>query len=158
MHCSIALANYKIIIFVKLYMADCMGLNIIIIIICGFSFDVRGIGAEVGRHWNDGSLGARARFEEKAQPLPLLWIEDLRDEDRGTYRCRIDFKHAPTKNFKINVEVIGKQTRLEIIPLIKSLEKKKFQDSYFRDSQLNKNIHTIPFPRQQNLLCYKKYD
>ena len=71
------------------------------------SFDVRGQGSEVGRHWNDGSLGARARFEEKARPLPLLWIEDLRDEDEGIYRCRVDFKHAPTQNFQINLQVIG---------------------------------------------------
>ena len=71
---------------------------------------MRGQGSEVGRHWNDGSLGARARFEEKANPQPLLWIEDLRDEDEGTYRCRVDFKHAPTQNFRINLLVIGKRS------------------------------------------------
>ena len=74
-----------------------------------FSFDVRGQGSEVGRHWNDGSLGARARFEEKALPWPLLWIEDLRDEDEGIYRCRVDFKAAPTQNFQINLQVTGKK-------------------------------------------------
>ena len=72
-----------------------------------FSYDVRGQGSEVGRHWNDGSLGARARFEERARPSPLLWIEDLKDEDEGIYRCRVDFKHAPTQNFQINLQVIG---------------------------------------------------
>ena len=73
-----------------------------------FSFDVRGNGVEIGRHWNDGvNLGARARFDERARPYPVLWIEDLRDEDRGLYRCRVDFKQAPTKNFKIELEVIG---------------------------------------------------
>ena len=77
------------------------------------SFDVRGQGSEVGRHWNDGSLGARARFEEKARPRPLLWIEDLRDEDEGIYRCRVDFKHAPTQNFQINLQVIGKLQGLQ---------------------------------------------
>ena len=71
---------------------------------------MRGQGSEVGRHWNDGSLGARARFEEKANPQPLLWIEDLKDEDEGTYRCRVDFKHAPTQNFRINLLVIGKRS------------------------------------------------
>ena len=78
-----------------------------------FSFDVRGQGSEVGRHWNDGSLGARARFEEKANPQPLLWIEDLRDEDEGTYRCRVDFKHAPTQNFRINLLVIGRRATIK---------------------------------------------
>ena len=83
-------------------------LAMIILLLPFSSFDVRGQGSEVGRHWNDGSLGARARFEEKANPLPVLWIEDLRDGDEGTYRCRVDFKHAPTQNFKIHLEVIGK--------------------------------------------------
>ena len=74
-----------------------------------FSFDVRGNGVEIGRHWNDGiNLGARARFDENSKPEPVLWIESLRDSDQGTYRCRVDFKQAPTKNFKINLNVIGK--------------------------------------------------
>ena len=47
-----------------------------------------------------------ARFEEKARP-PSLWIEDLREEDAGLYRCRVDFRQAPTKNFKIRLDVIG---------------------------------------------------
>ena len=64
---------------------------------------------EIGRHWNDGiNLGARARFDENSTPEPVLWIESLRDSDQGTYRCRVDFKQAPTKNFKINLNVIGK--------------------------------------------------
>ena len=64
---------------------------------------------EIGRHWNDGiNLGARARFDENSKPQPVLWIESLRDSDQGTYRCRVDFKQAPTKNFKINLNVIGK--------------------------------------------------
>ena len=51
------------------------------------SFDVRGKGLGIGRHWNDGvNLGPRARFEESSKPLPLLWIEDLREADGGTYR------------------------------------------------------------------------
>ena len=73
------------------------------------SFDVRGNGVEIGRHWNDGTnLGPRARFDEDARPFPLLWIEDLREDDQGQYRCRVDFRLAPTKNFKINLGVIGK--------------------------------------------------
>ena len=81
-----------------------------------FSFDVRGNGVEIGRHWNDGiNLGARARFDENSKPEPVLWIESLRDSDQGTYRCRVDFKQAPTKNFKINLNVIGKLINLKTI-------------------------------------------
>ena len=65
--------------------------------------------SHVGRHWNDGrQLGARAKFDERHHPDPVLWIEDLREDDRGQYRCRVDFKQAPTKNFKVNLDVIGR--------------------------------------------------
>ena len=71
---------------------------------------------EIGRHWNDGiNLGARARFDENSKPEPVLWIESLRDSDQGTYRCRVDFKQAPTKNFKINLNVIGKSSSLDFL-------------------------------------------
>ena len=71
---------------------------------------------EIGRHWNDGiNLGARARFDENSKPEPVLWIESLRDSDQGTYRCRVDFKQAPTKNFKINLNVIGKSSSLDLM-------------------------------------------
>ena len=69
---------------------------------------------EIGRHWNDGvNLGARARFENNdaapARAPSILWIDDLREEDRGAYRCRVDFRQAPTRNARINLEVIGER-------------------------------------------------
>ena len=77
---------------------------------------------EIGRHWNDGiNLGARARFDENAKPQPVLWIESLKDSDQGTYRCRVDFKQAPTKNFKINLNVIGKPISFDIYLYIREL-------------------------------------
>ena len=39
---------------------------------------MRGQGSEVGRHWNDGSLGARARFEEKANPNLCCQITSIK--------------------------------------------------------------------------------
>ena len=74
---------------------------------------MRGNGVEIGRHWNDGvNLGARARFENAAASGPasspsVLWVDDLREADRGAYRCRVDFRQAPTRNARINLEVIG---------------------------------------------------
>jgi hypothetical protein len=81
-----------------------------------FSYDVRGgppggSGSgipESGRHWNDGvRLGARARFDPRARPDPVLWIEDLREADRGTYKCRVDFRQAPARTVKVTLDVIG---------------------------------------------------
>ena len=74
---------------------------------------------EKGRHWKDNrTLGNRAFFSFKEtgmksetgamQIASFLTIEDLRPEDNGFYRCRVDFKEAPTKNTKINLKLIGK--------------------------------------------------
>ena len=74
---------------------------------------------EKGRHWKDNrTLGNRAFFSFKEtgmksetgamQIASFLTIEDLRGEDNGFYRCRVDFKEAPTKNTKINLKLIGK--------------------------------------------------
>ena len=74
---------------------------------------------EKGRHWKDNrTLGNRAFFHYKEtgmrsetgamQIASFLTIESLRPEDNGFYRCRVDFKEAPTKNTKINLKLIGR--------------------------------------------------
>ena len=76
---------------------------------------MRGTG---GKHWSDNNtLGQRAFFafsktgmrSETNAPIiaSKLKINPLRPEDGGTYRCRVDFKEAPTKNTKINLELIS---------------------------------------------------
>ena len=37
----------------------------------------------------------------------FLRIESLLLEDAGPYRCRVDFKQAPTRNVKFRLELIG---------------------------------------------------
>ena len=81
------------------------------------SFDMRQ--KEKGRHWKDDrTLGNRAFFHYKEtgmrsetgamQIASFLTIEALRPEDTGFYRCRVDFKEAPTKNTKIHLKLIGR--------------------------------------------------
>jgi len=76
------------------------------------------VGAE-GRHWVDNStLGNRAYFqfretgtqsETGAKVIAsILAIDPLVYRDRGNYRCRVDFKEAPTKNTRIHLSLIGK--------------------------------------------------
>ena len=75
-------------------------------------------GGDNGRHWRDNStLGQRAIFQfsktgmrsETNAPIiaSTLRIEPLRPEDKGVYRCRVDFKEAPTKNTKIDLQLIS---------------------------------------------------
>ena len=80
------------------------------------SFDMRQ--KEKGRHWKDNrTLGNRAFFHFKEtgmrsetgamQIASSLTIDALIPEDTGFYRCRVDFKEAPTKNTKIHLKLIG---------------------------------------------------
>ena len=82
-----------------------------------FSYDLRGRGPEKARHWSDDHvLGkSRAMFFMAPPPvsssqeslLSVLKIRGIRDSDRGLYRCRVDFKAAPTRNTRANLTVIG---------------------------------------------------
>ena len=83
-----------------------------------YSYDLRGRGPENARHWSDDHvLGtSRAKFfmaktnikKTKEPLLSVLKIRGIRDRDRGLYRCRVDFKAAPTRNTRANLTVIGK--------------------------------------------------
>ncbi len=81
------------------------------------SFDLRE--GESGRHWRDNrTLGERAFFQFHETGMrsetgaavvdSYLGIEPIRPEDRGVYRCRVDFKEAPTKNTRIRLNLISK--------------------------------------------------
>ena len=60
------------------------------------------------RGWNDlETLSDRVDFDVDASPSALV-VNDIRPEDQGLYRCRVDFKKSPTKNARTNLTVISK--------------------------------------------------
>ena len=72
-----------------------------------------------GRHWfANNTVGSRAHFQFAKTGMysetgasviaSTLKIDPLRPEDKGIYRCRVDFQEAPTKNTKIDLRLIGK--------------------------------------------------
>ena len=66
-----------------------------------------------GKHWYDDlNLGGRAFFggENKSS---FLSIENLKDSDRGAYRCCVDFKQAPSRIYKLPFEVEGMAVVME---------------------------------------------
>ncbi|XKL66508.1 hypothetical protein PGB90_009928 [Kerria lacca] len=69
-------------------------------------FDARGRPSGKELHWSDeSSLGPRAYFVTLSRPASLqLDNVQLRDED--TYRCRVDYRNAPTRNFQIHLTII----------------------------------------------------
>ena len=60
-----------------------------------------------GKHWYDDlNLGGRAFFGGENKSF-FLSVENLKDSDRGAYRCRVDFKQAPSRIYKLNLDVVG---------------------------------------------------
>lgn len=70
------------------------------------SFDVRGRQFGQARLWSSPlAFGTRAHFSSTSHPAQLK-IDNVRIEDEGAYRCRVDFRNSPTRNLKINLTVI----------------------------------------------------
>lgn len=49
-------------------------------------------------------LGSRAYFNVEES---VLSIKRVQETDAGQYKCRIDFERFPTKNYVVNLSVIG---------------------------------------------------
>ncbi|VVC94375.1 unnamed protein product [Leptidea sinapis] len=73
-----------------------------------YSFDVRGRSFNKALQWSDPKVfGPRAYFATVARPASLT-LDTVQLDDEGVYRCRVDFKNSPTRNFQIRLSVIGK--------------------------------------------------
>ncbi|XP_021920840.1 carcinoembryonic antigen-related cell adhesion molecule 1-like [Zootermopsis nevadensis] len=71
-----------------------------------YSFDVRGRPFTKALYWSDNNaFGPRAYFVTGSNPAGLT-LESVQLDDQGIYRCRVDFKNSPTRNFQINLTVI----------------------------------------------------
>uniref|UniRef100_A0A6A7FZD0 Protein turtle homolog A-like n=4 Tax=Hirondellea gigas TaxID=1518452 RepID=A0A6A7FZD0_9CRUS len=71
-----------------------------------FSVDARGSSMYSGEHWSDpDQLGTRGSVKVRSGHQGL-YLTKLVPEDAGQYRCRVDFKTSPTKNFRINLQII----------------------------------------------------
>ncbi|CAG4932245.1 unnamed protein product [Parnassius apollo] len=76
-----------------------------------YSFDVRGRSFNKALQWSDPNVfGPRAYFATVARPAALI-LDTVQLDDEGVYRCRVDFKNSPTRNFQIRLSVIGKSER-----------------------------------------------
>ncbi|XP_049877452.1 hemicentin-1-like [Pectinophora gossypiella] len=71
-----------------------------------YSFDVRGRSFNKALQWSDpNAFGPRAYFATVARPASLT-LDTVQLDDEGVYRCRVDFKNSPTRNFQIRLSVI----------------------------------------------------
>ncbi|KAL0868234.1 hypothetical protein ABMA27_007767 [Loxostege sticticalis] len=71
-----------------------------------YSFDVRGRSFNKALHWSDPlAFGRRAYFVTMSRPSSLT-VDAIQLDDEGIYRCRVDFKNSPTRNFQIRLNVV----------------------------------------------------
>lgn len=92
------------VLFLGIIVFECF---VIVLSFCS-SFDVRGRAFNKALHWSDPNIfGPRAYFVTVSKPAALT-LDGVQLDDEGIYRCRVDFKNTPTRNFQINLTVIGK--------------------------------------------------
>lgn len=72
-----------------------------------YSFDVRHteVLEKGSHHESNGALTGRSHFNTTL--LPSFVIMNVKGQDNGMYRCRVDFIKSPTRNIKIQLSVIG---------------------------------------------------
>lgn len=49
----------------------------------------------------------RLRFDVNHPNVPSLVISPVEQEDQGLYRCRVDFKKAPTQTYQVRLQLIS---------------------------------------------------
>ncbi|CAH1392855.1 unnamed protein product [Nezara viridula] len=70
-------------------------------------FDVRGRPFNQALLWSDAlSFGPRAYFVTGKRPVAALQLDAVQLKDAGVYRCRVDFRNSPTRNFQVKLTVI----------------------------------------------------
>ncbi|XP_063241600.1 hemicentin-2-like [Bacillus rossius redtenbacheri] len=71
-----------------------------------YRFDVRGRALPKALYWSDAdAFGPRAYFSTGSRPAGLT-LDAVQPDDEGVYRCRVDFRNSPTRNYQVNLTVI----------------------------------------------------
>ncbi|ETN67965.1 hypothetical protein AND_000204 [Anopheles darlingi] len=85
-----------------------------------YSADTRGRDVTSAKRWSDDAMfGDRAYFLFDKKPGELA-VQNVRETDSGTYRCRVDFIVAQTRNSVVNLTIIDQIKRcLQPIPVMK---------------------------------------
>ncbi|XP_071550563.1 neural cell adhesion molecule 2-like [Panulirus ornatus] len=80
-----------------------------------YSIDGRNGPVRRVQHWyNQETLGSRAYFDLSSDP-PGLVLSPVTSSDQDEYRCRVDFRSAPTRNVRVNLKVIVPPKKIRVV-------------------------------------------
>jgi hypothetical protein len=75
------------------------------------SLDARGGSLQSANHsFISNGLGARTYFQTSGVYPARLQVNNVGVQDEGVFRCRVDFVDSPTRNFRVNLTIIGKSS------------------------------------------------
>lgn len=86
-----------------------------------FSLDARGANLSDAQHLavTNDDLGSRSFFViDGEHSRARLRIHNVRPTDEGVFRCRVDFTDSPTRNFKVNLTLVGQGFHLYILHIL----------------------------------------
>ncbi|MPC54772.1 hypothetical protein E2C01_048697 [Portunus trituberculatus] len=72
-----------------------------------YSIDGRSGPVRRGQHWSDEKALGRRAYLELTGRTPGLVIQAVRAMDQDLYRCRVDYDIHPTRNVRVQLNVIG---------------------------------------------------
>jgi len=91
-------------------------------------------------------FGNRASFRTVTDPA-CLFVDEVRRNDEGVYRCRVDFRNSATKSFRYNLSVIGKWSS---IPILWSNSYKHTKWYFLSATVINRNLVWWLFDKYTN--------
>ncbi|KAK8398711.1 hypothetical protein O3P69_004075 [Scylla paramamosain] len=80
-----------------------------------YSIDGRSGPVRRGQHWSDEKALGRRAYLELAGRTPGLVIEAVRAMDQDLYRCRVDYDIHPTRNVRVQLNVIVPPKRVRVV-------------------------------------------
>lgn len=72
------------------------------------SVDLRARPLEQAKHWKNERLAARAQFDTSTASTAAFMLSNVSEDDDGIYRCRVDFRHTPTRHVRYQLNVVRK--------------------------------------------------
>ncbi|XP_050438262.1 nephrin-like isoform X2 [Adelges cooleyi] len=68
-----------------------------------------------GAHWADEKALDRRAFFRVSEDPAILALQNVNEKDGALYKCRVDFKKSPTRNYKVNLTIILPPDRLSVL-------------------------------------------